>query len=154
MDVVLYQPEIPDNTAALIRLGACLGYRLHLIEPLGFALDTKKMRRIGMDYSKQITLIRHPSWDHFRNEHPDARLVLATTKAQIPHWHHRWAKNDFLIMGQESAGVPTDLHEQVNVQITIPMAQKVRSLNLASAATVICGEWQRQISETNGISLL
>jgi len=144
MDLALYQPEIPENTAALMRFAACLGIRLHLIEPLGFALDTKKMRRIGMDYVDQVTLERHASFDKFRESHTNARLILATTKAAVPHWQHEWQAGDILLMGQESAGVPEAIHAAADGRITIPMAAAARSLNLASAATLICGEWQRQ----------
>lgn len=144
MNLALYQPEIPENTAALMRLAACLGIHLHLIEPLGFALDTKKMRRIGMDYVDQVHLTRHASFERFRQTHPNARLILGTTKAAKPHWQHDWQEGDVLLMGQESAGVPAAIHEVADVRITIPMAAGTRSLNLASAATLICGEWQRQ----------
>ena len=142
--LALYQPEIPENTAALIRLAACLSIELHLIEPLGFALDTKKMRRIGMDYAAQIRLIRHASFAQFRAALPQSRLILSTTKASRPHWEHNWRSDDVLLMGQESAGVPAQIHSLADVRITIPMAAQARSLNLASAATLICGEWHRQ----------
>ena len=91
MRLALYQPEIPENTAALMRLVACLGAELHLIEPLGFAWDTKKMRRIGMDYTTLAKVIRHRSFDDFCASLPESgRLVLATTKARQPHWDHTW----------------------------------------------------------------
>ncbi len=146
MDLVLYQPEIPENTAALIRFGACLGLNLHLIEPLGFALNTKKMRRIAMDYGDQVPVVRHGCLADFVAAHPTARLVLATTKTSVPHWTHRWQPGDFLVMGQESAGVPARMHDLCPVHVTIPMAEWARSLNMAMAAALICGEWQRQIS--------
>ena len=149
MDVALYQPEIPENTAALMRLAACLGIRLHLIEPLGFALDTKKMRRVGMDYLDQVHLKRHVSYEKFKESRPSTgRLILATTKASIPHWDHQWADGDVLIMGQESAGVPEPVHQDCDVRITIPLSGQARSLNLAAATTLICGEWQRQRNVT------
>ncbi len=146
MDLVLYQPEIPENTATLLRLGACLGLELHLIEPLGFAFNTKKMRRIAMDYGDQVSVARYSCLADFVTAHPAARLVLATTKASRPHWTHRWQSGDFLVMGQESAGVPAHVRDLCPVHVTIPMAARVRSLNMAAAATLICGEWQRQIS--------
>lgn len=152
MDLALYQPEIPENTASLIRLAACLGFHLHLIEPLGFALDTKKMRRIGMDYVAQVTLKRHTSFDKFRESMTGRRLILATTKAAKPHWEHRWDPTDVLIMGQESAGAPQHIHDLAAARLTIPMQGQARSLNLAAAATLMCGEWQRQIFLPQGRS--
>lgn len=144
MQMALYQPEIPENTAAILRLAACLDLRLHLIEPLGFALNTKKMRRIGMDYRDLVRVERHASFGHFRAAHPKATLVLATTKSARPHWDHHWQDGHILLMGQESSGVPQDVHAAADHRLTIPMAPGARSLNLASAATLICGEWQRQ----------
>ena len=145
MRLALYQPEIPENTAALMRLAACLGAELHLIEPLGFALDTKKMRRIGMDYAALATVRRHASFDKFLASLPESgRLALATTKAAAPYWDHAWGPNDTLLMGQESAGVPSAVHDRADVRVTIPMTGQARSLNLAAAATLICGDWHRQ----------
>ena len=145
MRLALYQPEIPENTAALMRLAACLAAELHLIEPLGFALNTKKMRRIGMDYAALVTIERHVSFDAFLQTLPESgRLVLATTKAHKPYWSHTWGPNDILLLGQESAGVPQSVHDRAQVRLTIPMANSARSLNLASAATLICSDWYRQ----------
>ena len=145
MRLALYQPEIPENTAALMRLAACLGAELHLIEPLGFALDTKKMRRIGMDYAALATVQRHVSFEKFLQTLPESgRLALATTKAAKPYWEHQWGPNDTLLMGQESAGAPDAVHDRADARLTIPMTGAARSLNLASAATLICGDWHRQ----------
>ena len=151
MDLALYQPEIPENTASLMRFAACLGLNLHLIEPLGFALNTKKMRRIAMDYRDQVALHRHASFSDFQAALPESRLVLATTTATLPHWDHTWQAGDVLLMGQESCGVPAAIHRAAHVRITIPLHPSARSLNLASAATLICGEWQRQRSRKNDI---
>ena len=150
MRLALYQPEIPENTAALLRLVACLGAELHLIEPLGFAWNTKKMRRIGMDYSALASVQRHTSFEKFQSSLPESgRLILATTKASIAHWDHNWKPNDTLLMGQESAGAPEAVHGAADVRVTIPMVGPARSLNLATAATLICGEWQRQMAMEN-----
>ena len=144
LHLALYQPEIPDNTAALLRLSACLNIHLHLIEPLGFALNSQRMRRITLDYAAQVQVTRHASFNLFHNALGGARLVLATTKAENPYWSHDWQASDVLLMGQESAGVPHAVHEVAACRLTIPMAPPARSLNLASAATLICGDWHRQ----------
>ena len=120
--------------------------KLHLIEPLGFALNTKKMRRIGMDYSAQVALFRHVSFAAFELAQAGKRLVLATTRAPIAHWQHSWRSDDILLLGQESAGVPERVHQRADVRVSVPMTAMARSLNLAAAATLICGEWQRQMS--------
>ncbi len=149
MRLALFQPDIPQNTGTLLRLGACLDVALDIIEPCGFIFNEKAMRRAGMDYLEQVSYRRHNSWQDFlafRQEHPEeyGRLVLMTTHASNPYTEFNFKKNDIILMGRESAGVPQEVHETVDARLLIPMNKNARSINMAVSAAMVLGEGLRQ----------
>lgn len=147
MRLALYQPDIPQNTGAVLRLAACFGVRVDIIEPCGFVLDDKRLRRVGMDYLDAVELVRHASWARYlaaRESSVGGRLVLLTTAAQTAYQDFRFAPDDVLLCGRESAGVPQAVHEAAEARIGVPMAPGARSLNVAMAAAVVLGEALRQ----------
>lgn len=147
MRLALYQPDIPQNTGAILRLAACFGLPVDLIEPCGFALDDRRMRRAGMDYLEHVDLHRHRSWEAYRAARAGqaGRLVLLTTKGAMPHIACRFEASDSLLLGRESAGVPDEVHAAANLRVRIPMRGGLRSLNVAMAAAIVAGEAMRQL---------
>jgi len=148
MRLALYQPDIPQNTGTMLRMAACLDVAVDIIEPCGFVLNDKRMRRSGMDYLDQTELVRHTSWDAFNNNrlesaHPK-RLILLSTKATKTYVDFSFSPDDILMVGRESAGVPDDVHQAVDHSVLIPMAAGVRSLNIAVSAAMVLGEALRQ----------
>lgn len=146
MKIVLYQPDIAQNLGAAMRLSACLGVSLEIIEPCGFPLTSKALRRTAMDYGVPDTLIRHKSWKDFANTESEAghRIVLLSTKAADPISDFEFRATDTLLFGRESAGVPEIVHEQSDARIYIPLANGMRSLNLVSSASIAVFEALRQ----------
>ena len=143
--IALYQPDIPQNTGAAMRLTSCLGIGLDIIEPCGFVLDDKKLRRSAMDYIEELDLKRHKSWDSFFNTYNGKnRLVLLSTKAEMTYVNFSFKSGDILLAGRESAGVPDSVHEQVSERITIPMPGGGRSLNVINSLAMVTGEALRQ----------
>lgn len=146
MRLALYQPDIPQNTGAIIRLGACLGAGIDIIEPCGFVWSDRHLRRAGMDYLDQAAPVRHSSWQAFCASRAGGagRLILLTTKATQFHTDFAFRPDDCLLLGRESAGVPNEVHEAADARITIPMQPGLRSLNVALAAAIVLGEALRQ----------
>ena len=144
MRVALYQPEIAGNVGAVMRLGACLGVGVDLIEPMGFAWDDRRVRRTAMDYIDHVEVIRHQNFQTFRESSGDARLILFTTKASISPYDFAFSGDDILLFGQESAGVPQEVRDACSASVRLPIRTEVRSLNLASAAAIGLGEALRQ----------
>ena len=147
MRLVLFQPDIPQNTGTMLRLAACLGVAVDIIEPAGFDVSDRHFRRSGMDYIDNVEIIRHPSWQAFdiwRRDHGH-RLVLATTKAALPYTQFAYYQTDAIVMGRESTGAPDYVHEAVDARVTIPMRAGMRSLNVAVTAGMILGEALRQV---------
>ena len=144
MHIVLYKPDIPQNTAAIIRLGACLNLKIHLIEPCGFNLNDKRFERVVMDYLGLCDVIRHTDFLTFLKKYKNSRIVLITTKAKKIYHKFRFKKNDMLLFGRESAGVPKELHQLLKNKIKIPMNKKTRSLNVAMSAAIVTSEALRQ----------
>jgi tRNA (cytidine/uridine-2'-O-)-methyltransferase len=144
MRIALFQPEIAGNVGAVMRLGACLGVPIDLIEPMGFAWDDKRVRRTAMDYIDHVDVARHPGFDAFYDSVAGARLVLFTTKAEQSPYDFAFRSNDVLLFGQESAGVPINIREVCDAGVRLPIRRQVRSLNLASAVTLGIGEALRQ----------
>ena len=144
--LALYQPDIPQNAGAAMRLCACLGVGLDIIEPCGFLLDDKKIRRSGMDYIDRLDFVRHSSWNSFLDLHQgQRRIVLLTTKTEGSYTKFSFEEDDILLAGSESAGVPADVREAADHRITIPMQEGLRSLNVVNASAMILGEALRQI---------
>lgn len=148
MRLALFEPDIPQNTGTLIRLGACMDVAVDIIEPCGFVFSDKSLKRAGMDYLERATINRHDSWDAFlenraRNENA-GRLVLLSTKAALPYTDFKFEEGDTLLLGRESAGVPQSVFDRADASILIPMADGARSLNVAIAGAMVLGEALRQ----------
>ena len=148
LQIVLVEPEIPPNTGAIARLCAATRTVLHLVEPLGFKLDDKTLKRAGMDYWQQVTWHTWPSWTALRAAHPAARFHFLTTKMGRSYTEAQFSPNDFLVFGRETKGLPESLlKENESACLTIPMLNPaVRSLNLATAAAIVLFEALRQVS--------
>jgi tRNA (cytidine/uridine-2'-O-)-methyltransferase len=143
--LAFYQPDIPQNVGAAMRLCACLGTGLEIIEPCGFIWDERKIRQSAMDYYDASGLARHSSWEKFLNlSKGQRRIVLLTTKGAQPYTGFAFSPDDVLLMGRESAGVPDDVHEAADARLTIPMRPGFRSLNVVNAAAMVLGEALRQ----------
>ncbi len=143
MRLALYQPDIPQNTGTLIRLCACLGVPLDIIEPCGFTFTDKQLRRAAMDYAKGASLQRHDSWTDFLPA-TTGRLILATTKSANPYTTFAFQADDIILLGQEQSGVPMEVHDRADARLRIPMRGGARSLNIAIAGAMILGEALRQ----------
>ncbi len=144
--LALYEPDIPQNTGAILRLGACLGVAIDIIEPCGFVLDDRRLRRAGMDYLDRVTMSRHASWDAFRQARA-GRLILLTTRGEAALPGFGFRNGDTILMGRESAGVPETVHDAADARVVIPMTEGARSLNVALAATLALGEALRQTDQ-------
>ncbi|MGD0141870.1 MAG: tRNA (cytidine(34)-2'-O)-methyltransferase [Rhizomicrobium sp.] len=150
MRLALFQPDIAQNTGALIRLGACLGVEIEIIEPCGFVFSDKGLRRAGMDYLELAKVTRHASWSTWceaRTRRRGDRLVLLTSKALHPYTDFAFAPEDTILLGRESAGVPAEVHDAADARLRIPLLPGLRSLNVAQAGAMALGEALRQ---TNG----
>jgi tRNA (cytidine/uridine-2'-O-)-methyltransferase len=144
MRIALYEPEIAGNVGAVLRLGACLGAAVDLIEPLGFAWDDKRVRRSAMDYIDHVEIARHASFAAFQAAIGARRLVLLTTKAEHSAYDFAYQSGDVLLFGKESAGVPAAVAAACQARLRIPMRPAVRSMNLAMSAGLVLGEALRQ----------
>jgi tRNA (cytidine/uridine-2'-O-)-methyltransferase len=146
MRIALYEPDIPQNTGTILRLAACLGLAAHIIEPAGFPTSDRAFRRAGMDYLDQVGILRHASWEAFAAWRSQAgvRLVLFTTHARLSYLDHAFHRDDLLLFGRESAGVPETVHEAAATRLVIPMRPGLRSLNVAIVAAMAVGEALRQ----------
>ena len=144
MRLVLYQPDIPQNTGALLRLAACLGVAVDIVEPCGFLFDDRRLRRAGMDYLGAVELARHAGWDSYGAVRHGSRLVLLTTRAATPYADFAFRADDRLLLGRESAGVPAEIHAAADARLKVPMRPGMRSLNVALAAAIVLGEALRQ----------
>jgi tRNA (cytidine/uridine-2'-O-)-methyltransferase len=146
MRIALYEPEIPGNVGAVLRLGACLGAGVDLIEPLGFVWNDRRVRRAAMDYIDHVEFTRHAGFAAFRESIGAVRLVLFTTKASADAYAFAFRPDDVLLFGKESAGVPAEVAAACHEQIRLPMRPEVRSMNLATSAALALGEALRQVS--------
>ena len=144
MEIALYQPDIPQNTGTLLRLGACMGIRVHIVEPAGFHWSDKSLKRAGLDYAGHVEVVRHASFERFMADRPEGRLVLLTTRAETSYAEFGFQGGDMLLLGRESAGVPDDVHDVADARIAVPMAPGMRSLNVAIAGAMVLGEALRQ----------
>ena len=148
MRLALYEPDIPQNTGAILRLAACVGVPVDIIEPCGFALSDRRMKRAGLDYLDRVVIHRHRSWAAYlawrAEQSGNGRLVLMTTKGDTPHTAFTFDSDDTVMLGRESAGVPAEVAAHCDARLRIPMAQGARSLNVAQAAAMVMGEALRQ----------
>lgn len=143
MRLALYEPDIPQNAGALIRLGACMGITLDVIEPCGFVFSDRQLKRSGMDYLEHADIVRHESWSTFRGT-LRGRLLLLTSKGATPYCDFTFAPDDTLLLGRESAGVPENVHDTADARLRIPLKPGLRSLNVAQAGAMVLGEALRQ----------
>ncbi len=143
MRIALFQPDIAGNVGTLLRLGACLGVAVDLIEPMGFPWSDRALARSGMDYAGLVEVRRHVDWDAFLAA-AGGRIVLATTAGAIPLPDARFASDDILLLGSEGAGVPTHVHDRADLRVRVPMRAGLRSLNVAVAGSILLGEALRQ----------
>lgn len=144
MRLALYQPDMAPNTGTMMRLCACFGISLDIIEPCGFVFDDKKLQRAAMDYIEHLDYRRHASWEIFHQQLKPRRLVLLTTKAATPYHRFSFHPDDVLMVGRESAGVPDDVHAAADARVIIPMVPDARSLNVALSAGIVLSEALRQ----------
>ncbi len=151
MRLALFEPDIPQNLGAFIRLAACLGVPLDVIEPCGFPVDDKRIRRAAMDYYDLAAIRRHASWNAFQRDRTAGRLVLLTTAGATRFPDASFHTDDTLLLGRESAGVPAEVHAAADLRLRIPLQKSLRSLNVATAAAMVLGEALRQ---TNGYAVL
>jgi len=147
MRIALYQPDIPQNTGNIFRLGACLGFKIEVIMPAGYIFEDKRFKRSSMDYSQFVKYKKHLDWEEFykwskKNKY---RLILLTTKSNKKYTDYSFKKNDILLFGRESAGVPEEVHSVADERLLIPMKKKMRSINISSAVSLVIGEAYRQL---------
>ena len=144
IEIALYQPDIAQNAATTVRLAACLGLRVHIVEPAGFVWDSRDFRRAGMDYIGKADVVRQPDWAAFLAFAAGRRLVLATTSGAVRYTDFRFRNDDIILVGRESSGVPDSVKSAVPDHVCIPMQPGTRSLNVAVATAMITGEAMRQ----------
>tara|TARA_Y100000591_G_C21731109_1_gene644145 strand:- start:616 stop:1089 length:474 start_codon:yes stop_codon:yes gene_type:complete len=142
--IALFEPDIPQNTASIIRTCACLGAKLEIIEPCGFLLNDKRFKRVVMDYMDEKDIIFYKSSDEFFRIKENQRIILMTTKASISYTKFRFSKNDTILFGRESAGVPENIHKLIKNRLKIPMKNDKRSINISSAVAIILAESLKQ----------
>ena len=150
IEIALFQPDIPPNAATIMRMAACFGLRVRIIEPAGFTWSDSSLKRAGMDYLDQALVSRDASWAAFREATRDRRLILASTKAAVPYTDFAFRPDDILLMGRESTGVPAEVHQAADARLLIPMRSGLRSLNVALACAMITGEALRQTDGFTG----
>ncbi|PZN59569.1 MAG: tRNA methyltransferase [Proteobacteria bacterium] len=145
--IALYQPDIAGNTGTILRFAACMGLTVDIVEPAGFDLSDRNLRRAGMDYLEMAALSRHVDWNTFEQwrRGESRRLILLTTKATTPYTRFAFAATDILLFGRESAGVPQKVHDVADARLTIPMPGGGRSLNVALSVAMVAGEAMRQL---------
>jgi tRNA (cytidine/uridine-2'-O-)-methyltransferase len=144
--LALFQPDIPQNAGTMLRMAACLGVPVEIVEPAGFDVSDRNLRRAGLDYLGSVTINRHASWRAFEEwrRREGLRLVLATTKGALPYASFAFGQDDLILLGRESAGVPDEVHAAADARVVVPMREGLRSLNVAVAAAMILGEALRQ----------
>ena len=149
MHIALYKPDIPQNTAAIIRLSACLDLKLHIIEPCGFNLNDSRFKRVVMDYIGFSKIFRYEDYDIFLKKNSKSRIILMTTKAKKSYHKFKFKKDDMLLFGRESAGVPEYLHSTIKNKLNVPMNKKTRSLNVAMTVAIVTSEALKQLNFFN-----
>jgi tRNA (cytidine/uridine-2'-O-)-methyltransferase len=144
INIALFQPDIPQNTAAIVRLGACFKLKIHIIQPCGFNLNDSRFKRVAMDYLNLSRIYSYQDYSKFKKKNSKARIILITTKGSKEYNKFKFKKNDILLFGRESGGVPIEIHQEIKNKLKIPMQKKTRSLNLAMAVAIVSSEALRQ----------
>jgi tRNA (cytidine/uridine-2'-O-)-methyltransferase len=143
-EIALYQPDIAPNVGTILRLGACLGVAVHIIEPAGFAWSDRRLRRAGLDYLEHVRIVRHSSYEDFCSVTQGRRQVLLSTRASVAYTLFDFRREDILLLGRESSGVPDAVHQRAEQRLIVPMRANMRSLNVAIACAMVLGEALRQ----------
>ena len=144
INIVLYKPDIPQNTAAIVRLSACLNIKIHIIEPCGFNLDDSRFKRVAMDYIKLSQIVRYPDFESLIKKNFLSRIILITTKSKKNYHKFKFRKSDFLLFGRESVGVPEEIHKKIKNKLKVPLSGKARSLNVAMTVAIVASEAIKQ----------
>ena len=144
INIVLYKPDIPQNTAAIVRLSACLNLKVHIIEPCAFNLDDSRFKRVVMDYINLSKIIRYSDYKTFQSKNKKSRIILMTTKSKKFYHQFKFRKNDFILFGRESAGVPSEIHQKIKNRLKVPLSGKARSLNVAMTVAIVASEALKQ----------
>ena len=147
ISIALYKPDIPQNTASILRLCACLGMKMHIIEPCGFNLNDSRFKRVAMDYINESSIIRYISFEGLLKKNKKSRVILMSTKAKKSIFEFEFKNNDIILLGRESEGVPKYVHDELKNSLKIPISSKTRSLNVALAASISATEALRQIKK-------
>ena len=147
MHIALYKPDIPQNTAAIVRLCACFNLKVHIIEPCAFNLNDPRFKRVVMDYIGFSKIFRYEDYNIFVKKNINSRIILMTTKTNKSYTKFKFKKNDILLFGRESAGVPKALHKEIKNKLRVPINKKTRSLNVAMTVAIVASEALRQINE-------
>ena len=147
MHIALYKPDIPQNTAAIIRLSACLNLKMHIIEPCGFNINDARFKRVVMDYFNYSQITRYQDYDMFIEKNKKSKIILMTTKAKKIYHRFKFKKNDIILFGRESAGVPKELHSTIKDKLKIPISKKTRSLNVAISVAIVMSEALKQTNQ-------
>jgi tRNA (cytidine/uridine-2'-O-)-methyltransferase len=144
INIVLYKPDIPQNTGAIVRLSACLNLKIHIVEPCGFNLDDSRFKKVAMDYAILGQIVRYPNFENFVKKNLKSRIILMTTKSKKMYHHFKFKKNDFILFGRESAGVPNEIHKKIKDKLKVPLSGKARSLNVAMTVAIVATEALKQ----------
>ena len=144
ISIALYKPDIPQNTASILRLCACFGLKMHIIEPCGFNLNDARFKRVIMDYINQSSIIRYESFKELLNKNKKSRVILMSTKSKKSLFKFKFEKTDIILFGRESKGVPEYIHKEIKNKLKIPISNKTRSLNVAISASITAAEALRQ----------
>ena len=147
ISIALYKPDIPQNTASILRLCACLGLKTQIIEPCGFNLNDSRFKRVVMDYIYQSSIIKHKNFEEFLNKNKKSRVILMSTKAKKSLFKFKFKNNDIILLGRESKGVPEHIHKDLKNRLKIPISSTTRSLNVSVAASISAAEALRQIKK-------
>ena len=147
ISIALYKPDIPQNTASILRLCACFGLKTHIIEPCGFNLNDSRFKRVIMDYVYQSSIIRYENFEQLLIKNKKSRVILMSTKATKSLFKFKFKNNDIILLGRESKGVPEYIHREIKNRLKIPISQQTRSLNIAIAASISTAEALRQIKK-------
>ena len=147
ISIALYKPDIPQNTASILRLCACLELKMHIIEPCGFNLNDSRFKRVIMDYNNQSSIIRYENFEQLLIKNKKSRVILMSTKATKSLFKFKFKNNDIILLGRESKGVPEYIHREIKNKLKIPISQQTRSLNVAIAASISTAEALRQIKK-------
>ena len=147
ISIALFKPDIPQNTASILRLCACLGLKLHIIEPCGFNLNDSRFKRVIMDYINQSSIIRYENFKELLNKNKKSRVILMSTKAKKSLFRFKFKNNDIILLGRESKGVADYVHKELQNKLKIPISNKTRSLNVAVTAAIASAEALRQIKK-------